>query len=146
MIAVRAIGRAGSGCCGWDEHDAGAQISVVDMVIGSSPVVAAVLYLLIIISISSWAVVLYKWQQIRVAKRGAEKFIDLFWETRNLTEVSKACEGFDDNPVAEVFKAGYEELVRLRNKKKAAPEVPDDRAGRHRQRRARDAPGLQPWK
>ena len=101
----------------------GAQISVVDMVIGSSPVVAAVLYLLVIISISSWAVVLYKWQQIRVAKRGAEKFIDLFWETRNLTEVSKACEGFDDNPVAEVFKAGYEELVRLRNKKKAAPEV-----------------------
>jgi biopolymer transport protein TolQ len=99
------------------------QISVVDMFIGSSPVVAGVLYLLIIISISSWAVVLYKWQQIRAARRGAEKFIDLFWETRNLTEVSKACEDLVDNPVAEVFKAGYEELVRLRNTKKGGTDV-----------------------
>jgi len=101
----------------------GAQISVVDMFIGSSPVVAGVLYLLIIVSIASWAVVLYKWQQMRSARRGAEKFIDLFWETRNLTEVSKACEELVDNPVAEVFKAGYEELVRLRNTKKGGTDV-----------------------
>jgi biopolymer transport protein TolQ len=99
------------------------QISVIDMFTGSGPVVLGVLYLLVIISIASWAVVLYKWQQIRVARRGAERFIDLFWETRNLTEVSKACEDFADNPVAEVFKAGYEELVRLRNKKKGTAEA-----------------------
>jgi len=91
------------------------------MFTGSGPVVQGVLYLLIVISISSWAVVLYKWQQIRAARRGAERFIDLFWETRNLTEVSKACENLD-NPVCAVFKAGYEELVRLRNKKKSNPE------------------------
>jgi biopolymer transport protein TolQ len=99
-----------------------AQISVLDMFTGSGPVVQGVLYLLIVISISSWAVVLYKWQQIRAARRGAERFIDVFWETRNLTEVSKACEDMPDNPVAEVFKSGYEELVRLRNKKKSTPE------------------------
>jgi biopolymer transport protein TolQ len=93
------------------------------MFTGSGPVVQGVLYLLILISIASWAVVIYKWQQIRTAKRGADKFVDIFWETRNLTEVSKACEDMVDNPVAEVFKAGYQELVRLRNKKKASPEA-----------------------
>ena len=97
-------------------------VSVVDMFTGSGPVVQGVLYLLIIISIASWAVVLYKWWQIRTARQGAERFIDLFWETRNLTEVSKACADFPDNPVAEVFRAGYQELVRLR-KKKSQPET-----------------------
>lgn len=97
--------------------------SFVDMLTGSGPVVQGVLYLLILISIASWAVVLYKWKQIRVARQGAERFIDVFWETRNLTEVAKACETLPENPVAEVFKAGYEELVRLRNKKKSGPEA-----------------------
>ena len=101
----------------------GAQISVVQMFTGSGPVVQGVLYLLIIISIASWAVVLYKWQQIRAARQGSQRFVDLFWETRNLTEVSKACEDMGENPVAEVFKAGYQELVRLRNKKKSAPDA-----------------------
>jgi len=97
--------------------------SFIGMLTGSGPVVQAVLYLLILISIASWAVVLYKWKQIRVARQGAEHFIDVFWEIRNLSEVAKACEALPENPVAEVFKAGYEELVRLRNKKKSGPEA-----------------------
>jgi biopolymer transport protein TolQ len=101
----------------------GARHSFVDMLTGSGPVVQGILYLLILISVASWAVVLYKWKQIRVARQGSERFIDLFWETRNLTEVAKACEDMPENPVAEVFKAGYEELVRLRNKKKSSPEA-----------------------
>jgi biopolymer transport protein TolQ len=92
------------------------------MISGSGPVVQSVLYLLIVISIASWAVVVYKARQIRTARKGSEQFIDLFWETRNLTEISKSCADMGENPVCEVFKAGYQELVRLRNKKKAQNE------------------------
>jgi biopolymer transport protein TolQ len=97
--------------------------TIVDMISGSGPVVQFVLYLLIVISIASWAVVLYKARQIRAARKGSRRFVDLFWDTRNLTEISKACGEMSENPVAEVFKAGYQELVRLRNKKKAQADV-----------------------
>ncbi|RMF25805.1 MAG: Tol-Pal system subunit TolQ, partial [Deltaproteobacteria bacterium] len=82
-----------------------------------------VLYLLIVISVASWAVIVYKAREIRTARKGSEKFVDLFWETRNLTEVSKQLDELPDNPVAEVFRAGYQELVRLRSKKKTQPEA-----------------------
>ncbi|RMD84010.1 MAG: protein TolQ [Candidatus Dadabacteria bacterium] len=96
---------------------------VVDMISGSGPVVQSVLYLLILISVASWAVILFKAKEIRTARKGSEKFVDLFWETRNLTEVAKHLDELPDNPVGEVFRAGYQELVRLRNKKKTQPEA-----------------------
>jgi biopolymer transport protein TolQ len=96
---------------------------VLDMITGSGPVVQGVLYLLILTSIASWGVVLYKARQIRTARRGSDKFVKRFWDTRNLTEMSKLCEEMPRNPVAGVFKAGYQELVRLRTKKRASAEA-----------------------
>ena len=97
-----------------------AGLNIVDMITGSGPVVQSVLYLLIVISVASWAVVVYKARQIRAARKSSERFVELFWETRNLTEISKSCADLPTSPVAEVFKAGYQELVRLRNKKTQA--------------------------
>jgi len=94
--------------------------SVFDMLTGSGPVVSLVLYLLIGASVSSWGVILFKARQVYAARKGAEEFQKLFWETRNLAEVSRACGQLGDNPLAAVFAAGYEELLRLRTKKKAA--------------------------
>ena len=100
----------------------GGSPNILDMISGSGPVVQGVLYLLILTSVASWGVVLYKAGQIRRARRGSEKFVARFWETRNLTEMSKACDEMPDNPVAAVFKSGYQELVRLRSKKKGGAE------------------------
>jgi biopolymer transport protein TolQ len=86
------------------------------MLTGSGPVVLGVLYTLIASSIASWAIVIYKARQLRTARRGAEEFQKLFWETRNLAEVSRACAQLGPNPLAAVFSAGYEELLRLRSK------------------------------
>ena len=94
--------------------------TIVDMISGSGPVVQSVLYLLIAISIASWGVVVYKARQIHSARKASERFVELFWETRNLTEISKSCAELPASPVAEVFRAGYQELVRLRNKKTQA--------------------------
>ncbi len=90
------------------------------MLTGSGPVVSAVLYSLIAASVGSWGVILFKARQVYSARKGAEEFQKLFWETRNLAEVSRACGQLGDNPLAAVFTAGYEELLRLRTKKKAA--------------------------
>lgn len=90
---------------------------VLDMISGSGPVVQGVLYLLILTSVASWAIVLYKARQIRKARRDSDRFVKQFWDTRNLTEMSKAAEAMPHNPVAGVFRAGYQELVRLRSKR-----------------------------
>ncbi|MBI5505652.1 MAG: MotA/TolQ/ExbB proton channel family protein [Deltaproteobacteria bacterium] len=90
------------------------------MLTGSGPVVSVVLYSLIAASVGSWGVILFKARQVYAARKGAEEFQKLFWETRNLAEVSRACGQLGDNPLAAVFTAGYEELLRLRTKKKAA--------------------------
>ncbi len=92
------------------------------MLVGSGPVVSAVLYTLIAASVASWAIVIFKARQMRAARLGVEEFQRLFWETRNLAEVSRACSQLGPNPLAAVFTAGYDELLRLRNRKKAAAE------------------------
>lgn len=98
------------------------QHSVLDMITGSGPVVQGVLYLLILTSIASWAVVVYKARQIHAARKGSERFVEKFWETRNLTEMAKTCDEMPENPVGAVFRSGYRELVRLRSSKKAQGE------------------------
>jgi biopolymer transport protein TolQ len=92
------------------------------MLTGSGPVVLSVLYTLIAASVASWGIVIFKARQLHSARKGAEEFQKLFWDTRNLAEVSRACSQLGPNPLAAVFAAGYEELLRLRNKKKAAAE------------------------
>ncbi|MFQ5479410.1 MAG: protein TolQ [Candidatus Binatia bacterium] len=99
------------------------ELGVLDMISGSGPVVQGVLYLLILVSIASWTIIIFKARQISVARRASARFIKLFWKTRNLTEVSRSCSELPENPVTEVFRAGYDELVRLRTRKRGSSET-----------------------
>ena len=58
---------------------------LLTMVTGSGPVVQGVLYLLVFFSIASWGIILYKARQIRAARRASDRFIETFWETKNLS-------------------------------------------------------------
>lgn len=90
------------------------------MVTGSGLVVQLVLYILILFSVVSWGIILHKVRQIRVARRTSDRFLATFWESKNLTTVHAASERMLQSPVAEVFRAGYEELVRLTRAKRQA--------------------------
>ncbi len=92
---------------------------VARMVLGSGPVVQAVLYVLIGFSIVSWAIIAFKLLQIRRARRESARFIDIFWETKNLTSIHTASADLKQSPVAHVFRAGYQELVRLLRSKRS---------------------------
>ncbi len=98
--------------------------SLLSMVGGSGPVVQAVLYILIFFSIASWGVILFKAWQIRTARRLSERFLDSFWETKNLTTIHGASQDLKASPVAQVFRAGYQELVRLTRAKQARNDEP----------------------
>jgi biopolymer transport protein TolQ len=98
----------------------GQQGDLFAMVTGSGLVVQLVLYILILFSVVSWGIILYKVGQIRVARRKSDRFLATFWESKNLTTVHAASERMRQSPVAEVFRAGYEELVRLNRAKRQA--------------------------
>jgi biopolymer transport protein TolQ len=104
-----------------DGLPASPQHGILDLVRGSGPVVQFVLYLLILFSVASWGIIVYKFRQIKRSKRESEKFIDIFWERRNLSSIHEASRDLKACPVAQVFRSGYEELVRVSRTKKETP-------------------------
>src|SRR5262252_8226232 len=98
--------------------EATGQLGVVQLVVGTGPVVAAVLWILIAFSVGCWGVILYKLVQVSRARRQSERFITIFWESKNLNAIHTASLGFGHSPVAQVFRAGYQELLQLTRAKK----------------------------
>jgi len=98
------------------------QEGLVTMVTGSGPVVQLVLYVLVLFSVWSWGIIFYKLRQVRVARRQSARFIEIFWDTKNLTTIHTASQELKQSPVAQVFRAGYQELVRsTRAKRQSNP-------------------------
>lgn len=85
---------------------------MLDYILGSSPVVSAVLLLLILASISSWAVLLMKFRELRAAERDTEEFVEAYLESPLDTTYDIARRN-TASPLATVFRSGYTELARL---------------------------------
>jgi biopolymer transport protein TolQ len=101
------------------------QHSVLDLVRGSGLLVQAILYLLILFSVISWGIIAQKYRQTRRAKRESERFVEIFWERRNLSSIHDASRELSASPVGQVFRSGYEELVRVSRSKKESS-APDN--------------------
>lgn len=101
--------------------NASQQQGILELVTGSSPIVQAVLYLLIVFSVVSWGIIFYKYRQVRAAKNESQRFTEIFWQSRNLASIHDASRELKSSPVAQVFRAGYEELVRVSRSKKESP-------------------------
>jgi len=102
---------------------------MLQLVYGSGPVVLAVLWILIAFSAGSWGVSLYKLGQIRRARKQSERFVEIFWESKNLTQIHTASLDYKQSPVAQVFRAGYQELLRLTRAKRQGEGESDTELG-----------------
>jgi biopolymer transport protein TolQ len=90
------------------------------MVTGAGMVVQLVMLTLVIFSAVCWAIIIMKALQLGKARRHSHYFLELFWKSRSLVSIYEECDGYDASPVAQIFRVGYEELVRLR-KNRADP-------------------------
>jgi len=63
---------------------------------------------------------------MRRARRQSERFIDIFWEAKNLGAIQSASERMQDSPVAQVFRAGYQEMQRLTRAKRESGDEAED--------------------
>src|SRR5271169_2170232 len=93
-------------------------LGVVDLLLGTGPVVQFVLWTLVAFSVGSWGIILYKLRQISQARRQSQRFTAIFWESKNLANIHTASVDLKYSPVAQVFRAGYQELLRLTRAKR----------------------------
>ena len=87
---------------------------ILQMVLGAGLVVKIILLILVLFSVVSWAIIFAKFRLFRNAKQETAYFMDLFWEAKELKNVYKECADLVFSPVANLFRAGYSELIRMR--------------------------------
>jgi biopolymer transport protein TolQ len=83
------------------------------LIVHADPVVKAVILILLVFSLVSWAIILERWVVIRRAWSQSEAFLVFFWKTDSLELAHKEVDSYPDSPVAEAFAAGYRELRKL---------------------------------
>lgn len=76
--------------------------------------VKVVLFILLLFSVICWYIIGYKWLYLRRAFAENESFLKVFEDTRQLNIAAEAATRFTRSPVAQMYKAGYEELLRVK--------------------------------
>jgi biopolymer transport protein TolQ len=74
-----------------------------------SPVIFFVVALLVLFSLASWVIIVFKLFQTRAARKSSREFLDFFWDTRDFATTQDALERYRGCPIAEVFEEGYRE-------------------------------------
>ena len=78
----------------------------------SGPVVRLVLVLLVVFSLVSWAIILYKGIVLRRAHVQSRTFLQVFRKSTKFSEVNAICLQLRASPLVGVFQAGYHEVNR----------------------------------
>jgi biopolymer transport protein TolQ len=103
----------------------GNDLSVWTLVLDASPVVQAVLVLLMLASISSWAVIFRKRRIIARSRKTADQFEADFWSGGDLNELYKRVEtkGREGTGLESIFESGFREFSRLRQQNLPSDEL-----------------------
>src|SRR5258706_2904258 len=83
---------------------------VKDLIAQSGPIPRAVLVLLLIFSLVSWAIIIYKGMALHRAHAQSETFLQVFRKSSKFSEVNAVCGQLRGSPLVGVFLAGYLEV------------------------------------
>lgn len=84
--------------------------NVIDLIADASPVSQAVLAVLLVFSVLSWAVVISKALAFRRIEQQSATFLDVFRRSTKFSEVQAVCKSLEGSPLVGMFQAGYAEL------------------------------------
>jgi biopolymer transport protein TolQ len=83
---------------------------VSHLVMRSGAVAKIVLVLLLLFSLVSWAIIIYKGIVLHRAHTHSQTFVDIFRRSSKFSEVSSVCPQLKASPLVGVFQAGYAEV------------------------------------
>jgi biopolymer transport protein TolQ len=92
------------------------ELSVLDLIVDASPVVQAVMLLLALASVASWAIIFAKARVISGSSRQARRFEKEFWSGGDLGALYRTIEtkGRSGTGMKSIFESGFGEYSRLR--------------------------------
>jgi biopolymer transport protein TolQ len=79
----------------------------------NSLMIQFILLLLLFFSITTWTIILIKFAAMRRAVKESEYFLEIFWESRDLSVAYKEARELDRSPLARIFGIGYLELKKI---------------------------------
>ncbi len=83
---------------------------IAEILSQTGPINYAVLIVLVVFSIVSWAIIFSKIVSYRKVQRQSETFLDVFRRSQKFSEVQAVCPSLPDSPLVGVFQAGFAEL------------------------------------
>ena len=101
-------------------------LSIFRIVSETSGVVFGAICLLALMSLGSWYIIGYKWYYLNRARRHSDRFLDKFWQSKRLDSIYQSLGEFEKAPLGQVFKAGYIELTKLKDKTSEESESQSD--------------------
>jgi biopolymer transport protein TolQ len=89
------------------------QGSLLNMILNAGLMVQFVLLLLLAFSVISWAIILMKYRVLRQIQKENDAFLDLYMKKTKLSEIFPESKKFQNSSLAEIFRSGYTELVKV---------------------------------
>lgn len=87
------------------------KMDFLKLIVDASLIVQGVLLILVFFSVFSWAIIVFKRKTLRSANSQSKKFLKIFQESKNLSEVNRAAKTYQASPLAVLFRSGYKELA-----------------------------------
>jgi biopolymer transport protein TolQ len=88
--------------------------SVLSMILNSGPVVKFTLLVLIVFSVASWAIIFFKYGQLKRAKRTSNGFLQSYDHSYSIEELLTKPAPQDGNPLYSIFSAGISDILRFK--------------------------------
>jgi len=101
---------------------------IIQLVLHSGPMVRFVLFLLLSLSVATWAIIFNKYRVLKRAEKESAFFLDLLWKNANLSDAFAASKKLRYSPVARVFRVAYVEFRKLAPTQ-ASPQVGAQKEG-----------------
>lgn len=81
---------------------------------------AIILVILMSMSLVSWMVIFRKFRQFKLIRQDSDSFMSHFRRARQLADVAGQARTYKESPLANIFKAGFEELTGLKERRNEA--------------------------
>src|SRR3954454_10348969 len=111
----------------------GSSTGILSLIARSTAISLAVVLSLVLLSIWSWGIFLYKWWTFRRAAQQSAQFLEVFRRSNKFSEVQAVCRSLGDSPLVGLFQTGYAELtaqLRQNGTPEGAPPNPRAPTGR----------------
>lgn len=88
-------------------------VEYILIIMHAGPVGWMTLSLLLVMSITCWAIIVNKFRLLKKVKKNSQQFMESFWKSKNLENLYESSKRYPPSPVCLAFQSAYVELIKL---------------------------------